>query len=991
MRLCLGGKSKENVEGPRRRVDIKLQEMDTHMNHLRSLCRLCGATLWKVKGPVHEVHGDLDEITKFALRKMGCKFTGWPDIILKVFKVDVTEDAESVHPLSFCHRCWKAAIRGGGVCSFTRTRVPEWKPHSSPCYLCSPRKPSFQRTRKKKRKAVPRAQSLVKKTRFDYGESIVVSEKRTLRPFGESHSSAFRVWSKPSVQREQWVRNITHCQKDHLSTKLISEKLPVDFFGSFICLVCDHLLSDPVQSPCGHLFCRSCIIKLTHVLGRHCPACNLPCAPDELTPPAITFLSALYSLPLLCPKDGCGEQVRLDSFKAHCRSHELGEHVKQSSPELDNNVIGSKGGRPRQHLLSLTRRAQKHRLKDLKTQVKVFADKEEGGDLKSVCLTLFLLALRSLNEHRQADELEAMMQGRGFGLNPAVCLAIRVNTFLSCSQYHKMYRTVKATSGRQIFQPLHSLRTAEKELLPGFHQFEWQPALKNVSASCNVGIINGLSGWASSVDDSPADTITRRFRYDVALVSALKDLEEDIMDGLRDSGMEDSVCTSGFSVMIKECCDGMGDVSEKHGGGPVVPEKAVRFSFTVMSVSILADGKKEEVTIFTEPKPNSELSCKPLSLMFVDESDHETLTAVLGPIVAERNAMKESRLILSIGGLPRSFRFHFRGTGYDEKMVREMEGLEASGSTYVCTLCDSTRAEASKNMVLHSITRSHEENLERYEIWRSNPFSESAEELRDRVKGVSSKPFMETQPTLDALHCDIGNASEFYKIFQDEIGEVYKKVNPSREQRRSWRAALDKQLRKKMKLKPVMRMNGNYARRLMTQEAVEVVCELVPSEERREALRELIRLYLQMKPVWRATNPAKECPDQLCRYSFNSQRFADLLSTSFKYRYNGKITNYLHKTLAHVPEIIERDGSIGAWASEGNESANKLFRRFRKMNARQSKAFELEDVLKHHWLYTSKYLQKFMEAHKDSYKALQGTIDPAEMFDEEEMSLDTEF
>ncbi|KAL7403058.1 hypothetical protein ABVT39_023714 [Epinephelus coioides] len=990
MKLCLGGKTKENVEGPGHRIDMKLQEMETHMNHLRGLCRLCGKVLRKVKGPVHDVQGDLDEVTKSALRKMNCKFLSWPEIILKVFKVDVTEDIESVHPLSFCHRCWVIAIRGGGVCSFSKTSVPEWNPHSSPCHLCSPKKPSFKRTGRKRRLAIPRAQSLAKRSRRDHGDSTAGGERRALRQFTDYyHGPVLRGWRKPTIQREQWVRNITHCQKDHLNTKLISEKLPVDFLFSFTCLVCDHLLSDPVQSPCGHLFCRSCIIKYIHVLGPHCPACNLSCTPDDLSLPAKVFLSALHSLPLLCPKSGCGKQVRLDSFKTHCLGHELGEQdTKQQSSDLDNYLLTNKGGRPRQHLLSLTRRAQKHRLRDMKNQLKAFADREEGGDLKSVCQTLFLLSLRSANEHRQADELEALMQGRGFGLHPAVCLAIRVNTFLSCSQYHKMYRTVKATSGRQIFQPLHTLRAAEKELLPGFHQFEWQPALKNVSTSCNVGIINGLSGWASSVDDIPADTITRRFRYDVALVSALKDLEEDIMEGLRECGMEDSTCTSGFSVMIKESCDGMGDVSEKHGGGPVVPEKAVRFSFTVMSVSVLADEQEKEVTIFTEPKPNSEMSCKPLCLMFVDESDHETLTAVLGPIVAERNAMKESRLILSVGGLPRAFRFHFRGTGYDEKMVREMEGLEASGSTYVCTLCDSTRAEASQNMVLHSITRSHNENLDRYEIWRTNPFSESADELRDRVKGVSAKPFMETQPTLDALHCDIGNAAEFYKIFQDEIGEVYQKVNPSREERRSWRAALDKQLRKKLKLKPVMRMNGNYARRLMTQEAVEVVCELVPSEERREALRELMRIYLQMKPVWRATCPAKECPDQLCRYSFNSQRFADLLSSTFKYRYNGKITNYLHKTLAHVPEIIEREGSIGAWASEGNESANKLFRRFRKMNARQSKAFELEDVLKHHWLYTSKCLQKFMEAHKDSAKALQATIDPIESQDYEDMSLE---
>ncbi|KAL0968416.1 hypothetical protein UPYG_G00266600 [Umbra pygmaea] len=996
MKLCLGGKSKENVEGPGRRVDLKLQEMDTHMNYLRCLCRLCGGALRKAKGPEHDVQGLLDVASRTALRKMGCKSTSWPEVILKVFKVDVTGDMETVHPPSFCQRCWTLSMRGGGFCSFSRTHVPEWKPHNTLCSLCYPKKPSLQRKGRKRRKVPRGAQRLAKRTKWDVHENTaMVGDKRTWRP-GTEHAQgpAHRTWVRPSIQRAQWVKSITHCQKEHLSARLLSEDLPVDFLSSVTCQVCDHLLSEPVQSPCRHLFCRSCIAKYMFSLGPHCPTCTLPCTPADLTTPAKAFLKVLHSLLLFCPRESCRERVQLDSFRTHCLGHQLEEEArggKLLEKSLDNFLPVNKGGRPRQHLLSLTRRAQKHRLRDLKTQVKVFAEKEEGGDTKSVCLTLFLLALRAGNEHRQADELEAMMQGRGFGLHPAVCLAIRVNTFLSCSQYHKMYRTVKATSGRQIFQPLHTLRAAEKELLPGYHPFEWQPALKNVSTSCHVGIIDGLSGWAASVDDAPANTITRRFRYDVALVSALKDLEEDILEGLRERSLDDSICTSGFSVMIKESCDGMGDVSEKHGGGPAIPEKAVRYSFTIMSISIQVDGEDEVVTIFQESKPNSEMSCKPLCLMFVDESDHETLTAVLGPVVAERNAMKNSRLILSVGGLSRSFRFHFRGTGYDEKMVRDMGGLEASGSTYVCTLCDSTRAEASHNMTLHSITRSHDENLERYELWRTNPYSESAEELRDRVKGVSAKPFMEIHPTLDALHCDIGNATEFYKIFQDEIGEVYQNPNPSKELRRSWRSALDKQLRTKMKLKPVMRMNGNYARKLMTREAVDAVCELVCSEERRAALRELMELYLQMKPVWRSTCPAKECPDQLCQYSFNSQRFAELLSSVFKYRYDGKITNYLHKTLAHVPEIVERDGSIGAWASEGNESGNKLFRRFRKMNARQSKVFELEDVLKHHWLYTSKYLQKFMEAHKNSAKALQATIDPDEIQDTQEdadLSLD---
>lgn len=93
----------------------------------------------------------------------------------------------------------------------------------------------------------------------------------------------------------------------------------------------------------------------------------------------------------------------------------------------------------------------------------------------------------------------------------------------------------------------------------------------------------------------------------------------------------------------------------------------------------------------------------------------------------------------------------------------------------------------------------------------------TVEELRDRREGVSAKPFIETVPSIDALHCDIGNAAEFYKTFQLEIGEVYKNPNASKEERKRWQATLDKHLRKKMNLKPIMRMNGNFALKLHDQ------------------------------------------------------------------------------------------------------------------------------------------------------------------------------
>ncbi|XP_007466909.1 PREDICTED: V(D)J recombination-activating protein 1 [Lipotes vexillifer] len=916
--------------------DRKARDKAMHQANLRQLCRICGNP-FKADGHNrrYPVHGPVDGKTQVLLRKKEKRATSWPDLIAKVFRIDVKADVDSIHPTEFCHNCWSFMHRkfSSAPCEAysPRNATMEWSSHTTPCDICH-----IARQGLKRKGHQPSAQ-LSKKLRtvIDRAQEVRRRKRR----------------AQAGISSKELKKKIANCSKIHLSTQLLALDFPAHFVKSVSCQICEHILADPVETSCKHVFCRICILRCLKVMGSYCPSCRYPCFPTDLESPVKSFLSILNSLMVKCPAKECNEEVSLEKYNHHVSSH-------KDSKETFVHI--NKGGRPRQHLLSLTRRAQKHRLRELKLQVKAFADKEEGGDVKSVCLTLFLLALRARNEHRQADELEAIMQGRGSGLQPAVCLAIRVNTFLSCSQYHKMYRTVKAITGRQIFQPLHALRSAEKVLLPGYHCFEWQPPLKNVSSSTDVGIIDGLSGLSSSVDDYPVDTIAKRFRYDSALVSALMDMEEDILVGMRDQDLEDYL-NGPFTVVVKESCDGMGDVGEKHGSGPAVPEKAVRFSFTIMKITI-AHGS-QNVKVFEEAKPNSELCCKPLCLMLADESDHETLTAILSPLIAEREAMKSSKLMLEMGGILRTFKFIFRGTGYDEKLVREVEGLEASGSVYICTLCDATRLEASQNLVFHSITRSHVENLERYEVWRSNPYHETVEELRDRVKGVSAKPFIETVPSIDALHCDIGNAAEFYKIFQLEIGEVYKNPSASKEERKRWQAALDKHLRKKMNLKPIMRMNGNFARKLMTKETVEAVCELIPSEERHEALRELMDLYLKMKPVWRSSCPAKECPESLCQYSFNSQRFAELLSTKFKYRYEGKITNYFHKTLAHVPEIIERDGSIGAWASEGNESGNKLFRRFRKMNARQSKYYEMEDVLKHHWLYTSKYLQKFMNAH----------------------------
>jgi len=385
----------------------------------RCLCRLCGSTLRKVKGPDREVQVALGESCRAALRRMACRFTTWPEVIRKVFKVDVTADLEAVHPPLFCHRCWMAVMRGGGFCSFTAIRVPKWTPHESLCALCHTEKTSSRQRRGRKRKREKRGfhkgQKRCKWEPFDVTGS---TGRRALRPVAQQHHQHHQPGPglRPQADlRRHWVKGIAPRQRGQLSTTLVSGELPVDLVRSVTCPVCDHLLSEPVQSPCRHLFCYSCIVRCGRTLGPYCPACSLPCTSTDLTVPAKVFLALLNSLPLRCPIRTCGEQVRLDSFGTHWKAHlqEEGEGVGRESQESwsCDGPAPNKGGRPRQHLLSLTRRAQKHRLRDLRSQVKAFAEREEGGDIKAVCLTLFLLALRSENEHRKADELEAIMQG----------------------------------------------------------------------------------------------------------------------------------------------------------------------------------------------------------------------------------------------------------------------------------------------------------------------------------------------------------------------------------------------------------------------------------------------------------------------------------------------------------------------------------------------------------------------------------------------------
>ena len=53
-----------------------------------------------------------------------------------------------------------------------------------------------------------------------------------------------------------FTANIRQCEITSLSEKMFEE----DVEAKYKCAICLFILEDPVQTPCGHLFCRPCII-----------------------------------------------------------------------------------------------------------------------------------------------------------------------------------------------------------------------------------------------------------------------------------------------------------------------------------------------------------------------------------------------------------------------------------------------------------------------------------------------------------------------------------------------------------------------------------------------------------------------------------------------------------------------------------------------------------------------------------------------------------
>ncbi|KAK3089331.1 hypothetical protein FSP39_002772 [Pinctada imbricata] len=450
-----------------------------------------------------------------------------------------------------------------------------------------------------------------------------------------------------------------------------------------------------------------------------------------------------------------------------------------------------------------------------------------------------------------------------------------------------------------------------------------------------------------------------RWPYPTAIARTLLEIESEL--DLLNADSSDTI----LHVVIKDGCDGMGDVSVyKEKDCKTLPDKAFRFSICIVKITAECNGKTHE--IFKETSPNSVRTNRPLLESISDENNYASNIVSMLPIENERKLLTDNFLHLNTSKGWLIHKFSFFNSMVDEKRDRGYSGLQGSGSNYLCTLCDASRQSAKECLGTFTINRSIAECIQISEFLRVNPQNLSENELKKQSKGVKSHPMSKMEPIqkgIDATHADINLGQFFKKLIVREIASVTKwELTPDvKSIVQTAESSFDRHMKTHVGINPQLMMPGNYARTLF-QTNHDISLALIPDSERRNNLSVILNIFCKLRSVYRAKDPLVECPSEVASYKQTAIQMGSLLMEHFHY---AQWPNYLHKVIEHVQQLIEDPkgpGSIGSFSSEGNEAGNKLFRHFRKNLSRRGNTYgSLCDVLKLHWLYSSKALCKIAE------------------------------
>ncbi|XP_045174389.2 V(D)J recombination-activating protein 1-like [Mercenaria mercenaria] len=565
-------------------------------------------------------------------------------------------------------------------------------------------------------------------------------------------------------------------------------------------------------------------------------------------------------------------------------------------------------------------------------------------------------------------------------LTPSQCLALRVDTLQSKTQYKAQYNYLK----KNVRNPLQSPSVIDDlELL--YAPSSTRYSIQGLEFTDNyyhtpAKVVNRTEYTCKDSSFEPPDVLQDfqpvmpefaspnikgvRWSYPDAIASTLKELEPKIVSGLKQNKIDPNDPNILLITSIKDGADGLGDVSiHKELSDRFLPDKAFRFSFCVFKIEAVVSNR-EPVEIFVEENPNSVRTNRPLLEAICDENNRASSLVCLLPIENERAFLKDKILRVQHKDGWRRHCLKFYTSMIDEKLDRKESGLAGSGSRYLCTLCEATTQSAVKDLGSFQISRTYSETKEIAEYIRVNPDRLSQSAIDNISKGVKRTPTLQAEAIekcLDSTHADINLGSFFKKLLTREIATVtqWEATADVKPILKDAEVKFDMHLKKNIGINPELMMPGNYARVLFNEANESKILSYLPNEDRRKNMSSVLQKFRFMRKVYRSKDPKKECPEDISKYKETAVEMAKLLLTHFGY---ASWPNYLHKVVEHVQEIIESQngpGTVGGISGEGNECGNKIFRHMRKNLARKGNTQGgLRDVLWCHWLYSSPELSE---------------------------------
>jgi len=111
-----------------------------------------------------------------------------------------------------------------------------------------------------------------------------------------------------------------------------------DVDDELVCPICMAVLEDPVQvEPCGHAFCRSCIMNWIWITEDDvitCPVDRQPMAVEQLKPLPRLVLNMLAKLMVSCAfkEHGCSSLMRLETLQDHVSSCDFNPKTPEICP-----------------------------------------------------------------------------------------------------------------------------------------------------------------------------------------------------------------------------------------------------------------------------------------------------------------------------------------------------------------------------------------------------------------------------------------------------------------------------------------------------------------------------------------------------------------------------------------------------------------------------------------------------------------------------------